>query len=328
MSEIISENSNENLSQNAQGDSINELIEQIGFGDAPGLPSDHVTQDTAQEGGRETAVVEKTDPVDSDREKIAALERVIASNPDLRAAYIRQLYGAPEESPPIPEFIPATESVNIIPSNTPQLQELPMFPKGAELPEDVKFDPYNKEHMLSLIQQALNPFATYIQQQHQQEVQYQQAMAQQERLQIQKQANDQLHVMLDEQLPGIREMFQKQNPTFEEHVLSDFIHTTFKKAMQGYPKEVWLHPKAHQDVVLKIAPGIKQLAGKLGLAFNPADRDESAKASARDMARDMAREMYVESSHVTPARYADREFDMAHKAGNVSEMIRLSGLIP
>jgi len=282
---------------------------------------------TLAQNASETTTATPTPP-DADKEKINAIERAIASNPQLRAQYLSELYGVSIQAP-LPsgqqagQQLPAgqaNQQQQVVNPQAAQQNAFPGFQQQVEVPSDEEFDPYSKSHMLSLIQSALVPYGHYIQSSIQQEEQARQQAAQAQQQAYIQQTEQNIQTLMEKNLPGWKDVYNSPEPTLEQNVLADFSEKAFAQALHDYPREVWTHPKVQADVALKIAPQIKNLATKLGVAFAQPVQADTAKQKAA------AREMYVESSNALPATNLT-DFDRAAKKGDTLGMIKALGIV-
>jgi hypothetical protein len=256
------------------------------------------------------------DPVNTLKTEVDDLKRIIASDPTLRQQYYQSRYGIAPVAPPQPQQQYSQPEPQPAPQQTAGGYES-LFPEG--------YDPYNPEHAAKLLQAQLTPFASFIEEQRQQDAYAQQ---QQQQTQTQQQvANADKHMveLLDKQVPGYQAIVtmesgrtpeQKDYVALVENTLYRELGTRFPPRQDGSHLAFWLNPKVHQEVVSAISPQLKRYAQILGIS--------SAPPAPATVNREMAREMAVESSNAVPVSTGNA-FSQAAKKNDVAGMVAAIG---
>lgn len=263
------------------------------------------TQEPVQEPTTQpvTQPTQELSEVDSLKQKVNELQRVIASDPYLRAQYARAKYGDGTQ------FQQEQYQPQYTPEQYAQYQQEQQAQQGLPFQPD-EYDFTSLEHQTALInhllQQQLQPFKQYIESVQQEEQMQLRQQAYQKVQELDAGINDQFEKVL----PGYKEWFQQD--TEESEVLGDIVSIQFEKALNELCPDSrhWHNPKLHADVVSKIAPKIQRLATKLGFQITTPD-NTAVKAKAK--------ETFVEGSNAIPASSGGNAFEKALESGNLAE---------
>ncbi len=262
------------------------------------------SEPTSSEGGEsaQEPAPEQSTPPERDVE-LERLRRVIAGDPNLSSRYEQEIYreyGQPYQPPQ-----PVQQQAQAQPQQTQTEPQLPF--------DEATFDPTNVQHMAALmnyqLSQQLKPFGDYIQQDQEREQRYQKEQA--DRLMMEREVA--VHETLDQHVPGYKDVLLSQNPTPEQVALYNTAQALFTQTVrQGYPEGLWLNEKVHKEVAARIAPQLKQVAGRLGLL------KEAAKAAE-------SKGFHVETSSTVPPAQAGGKrnlFAAAAEKGSLAGMLK------
>ncbi len=304
----------EPVSSPAEGDDIWNVVNDLGnTSETPQGEEPTTEQPVTQEAPQENPT-----PEPQSDDEVARLRRVIAMNPQLRQAYEADKFGIPIESPPQQQQPPMPQ-VPQAPAATEPFDPNKLF--GGE-----EYDPYNPQHAIALqnhlLQQQLAPFAEFIQSQQQENEQLAALQEQQQFTNLERGIDD----MMDKEIGGYRGWLSTDTP--ESRFVIDEAGRKFSEVMQQlYPpnqraangqvyNQVWYLPKAQEEVIKKIAPDVKKLAGRFGL------NGKSTQSQQVDPV--LAADMRTVSSNAVPAQTVNA-FDIAHKKGDVAAMFAALG---
>jgi hypothetical protein len=238
-----------------------------------------------------------------DAERFALLERIVATDPSMRAQYEMERFGvAPMQAPmqqpmAYPQQAQPGQPGQALPP--PQQGQIPEFQDG--------YDPYNPQHTAQLVgailQQSLAPFQEFIHHTQQKDVQYEQ----QSLLHQVNQVETQVDQLVNKQYPGYAE-----DPLLKRVVQEEFQNYLAQRypCPQGQPyNPIWMHPLAHEEALSKIAPQVRQYYARLKGALPAQAATNTA----------MAREAYVEGSNAVVSQ--GNPFADAEKKGDILGMV-------
>lgn len=239
-------------------------------------------------------------------DELGDIQRVIASDPYLRAQYKSQKTGLPVEAFLVP---PPEAQPQAAPVQQQQIQQVQPQPKTLEEMFPEGFDAYDPKHQALMIQsqlgEALSPFAAFIQQQ-QAEIAYQQQVMQQQAGEAQR---SKLVDVLDTMVPGIKALdaLPPEKMTAEHMAFGAFVEQRLAQELAQVNPAYARDERVLNAMLKQIEPEVKALASKLGIVQGKPVANNQALASS-----------HVESSTATQ-QASGSQFDELLKKGDLDK---------
>lgn len=238
-----------------------------------------------------TPEVTTPEPVENQEDEVTRLQRIIATDPQLRQTYAQDYYGPQPTPQPQPQYQP--------PQPAPQPQPTQQLPFNPE-----EYNPYNLEHQAALtefvVQQAVAPAMQFIQNYQQQEQVQQQTYQEQQA----KEQMSERQKILEKHVPGFTAWTQ-QTASPEQLAVASFADREYLRLLSTVDPKLQNDIRVQQHIITQIAPKVKALASKLGASSLPVTSSS----------------VYVEGAQRVPTSNAN-PFDDAFKNDDTLGMIK------